>query len=199
MIVLGLTGSIGMGKSSAGKMFAESGVPVISADEIVHDLYRGEAAPLVEAAFPGTTENGVVNRDRLSAILVGNPDAFRKLEAIVHPLVEKVRMRFVEDHRRSGQPLVVVDIPLLFESGAQKAVDKVVVVSCGLEEQRRRVLDRPGMTEDKLDAILARQVPDADKRAKADFVIDTSGPFNETRKQVDAVIEELLGGQRRDA
>ncbi|MEX3010832.1 dephospho-CoA kinase [Hoeflea sp. TYP-13] len=192
MIVLGLTGSIGMGKSTASEMFSDRDVPIISADEIVHRLYSGEAAPLIEEAFPGTVEDGVVDRTKLSAAVLNNEEAFKRLEAIVHPLVEKQREQFVEDQRQAGKPLVVLDIPLLFEGGGEKAVDKVIVVSCGAEQQRERVLRRPGMTEEKFEAILSRQVPDAQKRARADFVIDTSGTFEETRLQIDAVIDELL-------
>ena len=162
MIVLGLTGSIGMGKSTAGEMFADRGVPVISADEIVHSLYSGKAAPLIEAAFPGTVDDGTVDREKLSRAVLDNEPAFRQLEAIVHPLVEEERREFVENQRRDGKSLVVLDIPLLFESGGETAVDKVVVVSCGAQQQRQRVLKRPGMTEDKFQAILSRQVPDAE-------------------------------------
>lgn len=194
MIVLGLTGSIGMGKSTAGEMFSDRDIPVISADEIVHQLYSGEAAPLIEAAFPGTVESGVVNRAELSRAVMNNAAAFRKLEAIIHPLVETKRKEFVENQRRKGVALVVLDIPLLYEGGGEMAVDKVVVVSCDPEQQRERVLRRPGMTQDKFDAILARQVPDEEKRARADFVIDTSGTLDETRRQVDALIDNLLKG-----
>ncbi|MCP4319908.1 MAG: dephospho-CoA kinase [Hyphomicrobiales bacterium] len=194
MIVLGLTGSIGMGKSTAGQMFSDRDIPIISADEIVHQLYSGEAAPLIEAAFPGTVEDGVVNRVELSHAVLNNEEAFKMLEAIVHPLVETKRMQFVESQRQSGRALVVLDIPLLYEGGGENAVDKVVVVSCDAEQQRERVLRRPGMTEEKFDAILARQVPDAQKRARADFVIDTSGTFEETRHQVDALIDNLMEG-----
>ncbi|WP_136657975.1 dephospho-CoA kinase [Nitratireductor sp. XY-223] len=192
MIVLGLTGSIGMGKSTAGEMFSDRGIPVISADEIVHALYAGRAAPLIEGAFPGTVVDGVVDRDRLSGAVLGDEEAFRRLEAIVHPLVEEERKQFVETQRQAGMPAVVLDIPLLFESGGEKSVDKVVVVSCSPELQKERVLRRPGMTEEKFEAILARQVPDSEKRARADFVIDTSGTFEETRHQIDALVDALI-------
>ena len=192
MIVLGLTGSIGMGKSTAADMFADRGVPVISADEIVHDLYSGEAAPLIEAEFPGTVDHGVVDREKLSAAVLNDETAFRKLESIVHPLVEKNRAQFVERQRQAGAPLVVLDIPLLFEGNGEQAVDRVVVVSCAADMQRERVLRRAGMTEDKFEAILARQVPDEQKRARADFVIDTSGTFDQTRRQIDALVDRLL-------
>lgn len=199
MIVLGLTGSIGMGKSTAGEMFAERGIPVISADEIVHALYAGKAAPLIEAAFPGTVKDGVVDRTRLSEAVLGNEEAFRRLESIVHPLVTEERKRFVARQRAAGKPAVVLDIPLLFEGGGEDSVDKVVVVSCAPELQKERVLRRPGMTEEKFEAILARQVPDSEKRARADFVIDTSGPFDETRRQIDALVDGLIGEETNDA
>ncbi len=192
MIVLGLTGSIGMGKSTAGKMFADRGIPMISADEIVHDLYSGRGAPLIEAAFPGTVVDGTVDREKLSAAVVGDETAFKRLEAIVHPLVEEERRFFVERQRQAGKPLVVLDIPLLYEGGGERHVDRVLVVSCGADLQRERVLKRPGMTEEKFQAILARQVPDAEKRARADYVVDTSGTFEETRAQVDAIVDRIL-------
>ena len=199
MMVLGLTGSIGMGKSTAGEMFADRGIPVTSADEIVHALYAGEAAPLIEKAFPGTVEGGVVDRGRLSEAVVGNETAFRKLEAIVHPLVEKERKRFVDRQRQAGKPAVVLDIPLLFESGGEKSVDKVVVVSCSPELQKERVMRRPDMTEEKFAAILARQMPDSEKRARADYVIDTSGTFDETRRQIDTLVDALIEGDGGNA
>ena len=180
-------------------MFAERGIPVVSADEIVHALYAGKAAPLIEAAFPGTVTDGVVDRTRLSEAVLGNEEAFRRLESIVHPLVTEERKRFVERQREAGKPAVVLDIPLLFEGGGEESVDKVVVVSCAPELQKERVLRRPGMTEEKFEAILARQVPDSEKRARADFVIDTSGPFDETRRQIDALVDGLIGGKTKDA
>jgi len=192
MIVLGLTGSIGMGKTTAGAMFADRGIPIISADEIVHALYSGRAAPLIEAAFPGTVTNAVVDREELSKAVLRDDAAFRKLEAIVHPLVERERQRFVESHRQTGQMLVVLDIPLLFEGNGEDQVDKVVVVSCDAAQQKARVLQRPGMTEEKFAAIVSRQMPDAQKRQRADFIVDTSGSLDETRAQVDAIIDTLL-------
>lgn len=192
MIVIGLTGSIGMGKSTAGAMFADRAIPVISADDIVHDLYAGPAADAIEAAFPGTVIDGVVDRDRLSKSVLNNEQAFRRLESIIHPLVAKEREAFVEKHRAAGEKLVVLDIPLLFESNGQETVDKVVVVSCGDELQKKRVMKRPGMTEEKFKAILARQLPDAQKRARADFVVDTSGSFEHTRQQIDKIIDDLV-------
>ncbi len=192
MIILGLTGSIGMGKSTAGAMFAERGIPVISADDIVHSLYSGRAAPLIEAAFPGTVADGIVDRTRLSAAIMDNEPAFRRLEAIVHPLVVEERQHFIDEQRKAGREIVVIDIPLLFESGGEANVDRIVVVSCTAEQQRERVLRRPGMTEDKFEAILSRQTPDAEKRARADYVVDTSGTHEETRVQIDRIVDSLL-------
>ncbi|MGH6950620.1 MAG: dephospho-CoA kinase [Vitreimonas sp.] len=193
MIVVGLTGSIGMGKSTVAKMFAEEGAPSFDSDAAVHALYaRGGAgvAP-VEAAFPGVTRDGAIDRDLLSARVVGNEAALRRLERIVHPLVRQAQTAFIEASRAAGVDCVVLDIPLLFESGGVKLVDKVVVVSAPATLQRERVLARPGMSAEKLESILARQVPDAKKRASADFVIDTSGPFEATRAQVRAVLDAL--------
>ncbi len=181
MIVLGLTGSIGMGKSTTAKMFAEAGVPVHDSDETVHRLYAGKAAPLVEAVFPGTTDAGVVDRTRLAGRVLGDAAALKTLEAIVHPLVRADADAFLASHRASGAPIAVLDIPLLFETGGRSRVDKVVVVTAPPEIQRARVLARPGMSEEKLAAILAKQVPDAEKRQQADFVIDTSEGFDAAR------------------
>lgn len=194
MIIVGLTGSIGMGKSTAAKMFREFGVPVNDADEIVHDLYRGEAVAPVEAAFPGVVRDGVIDRAELSRQLVAAPDRLGELERIVHPLVRKREREFLAKHRAAGAPFVLLDIPLLFETKAEARVDRVVVVTCNPEIQRERVLRRPGMTEEKFAMILARQVPDSNKRARADFVIDTSDSFDVTREQVSAVIERLRAG-----
>ena len=193
MIVLGLTGSIGMGKSTAAKMFAEAGVPVHDSDEAVHRLYAGKAAPLVEAAFPGTVLGGTVDRVLLAKHVLGNAEALKKLEAIVHPLVRADADAFVARHRAKKAPLVVLDIPLLFETGGRDRVDKVAVVSAPADMQRERVLARPGMSEAKLAAILAKQTPDAEKRAQADFVIDTSGGFDVTRAAVERIVAELTG------
>jgi dephospho-CoA kinase len=191
MIVLGLTGSIGMGKSTVAGMFIEAGVPVHDADETVHRLYAGKAAPLIEAAFPGTVANGAVDRQALSRRVLGDPAALKRLESIVHPLVRADADAFVAAQRAAGLPLAVLDIPLLFETGGRERVEKVVVVSAPAEVQRRRVLARPGMTAQKFEQILARQVPDAEKRQKADFVIDTSGSFEQTRAAVGRVIAQL--------
>jgi dephospho-CoA kinase len=195
MIVLGLTGSIGMGKSTTARMFAEAGVPVHDSDEAVHRLYAGKAAPLVEAAFPGVTDAGVVDRARLGARVLGDTDALKRLEAIIHPLVRADAEAFLAKHRNAGESAVVLDIPLLFETNGRGRVDKVVVVTAPAEVQRERVLARPGMTEAKLAAILARQVPDAEKRRQADFVIDTGQGMDAARSQVDAIIAKLIGAR----
>ncbi|UVK55995.1 dephospho-CoA kinase [Mesorhizobium sp. AR02] len=192
MIVLGLTGSIGMGKSTTAKMFAEAGVPVHDSDEAVHRLYSGVAAPLVEAAFPGTTVAGVVDRAKLSARVLGDAAALKRLEAIIHPLVRADADAFLARHRTGGESIAVLDIPLLFETGGRGRVDKVVVVTAPAEIQRQRVLARPGMTEEKLAAILAKQVPDEEKRRLADFVVDTGQGLDAARARVDAIIAELI-------
>ncbi|MER8884219.1 dephospho-CoA kinase [Mesorhizobium sp. M0816] len=192
MIVLGLTGSIGMGKSTTAKMFAEAGVPVHDSDEAVHRLYAGKAAPLVEAAFPGTTRSGAVDRAALAERVLGDAAALKRLEAIIHPLVRADADAFLAEHRAAGAPLAVLDIPLLFETGGRDRVDKVVVVTAPPKVQRARVLARPGMNEEKLASILARQVPDAEKRRRADFVIDTGQGFDAARAAVKAIIAELV-------
>jgi len=194
VITVGLTGSIGMGKSTAARMFADEGIPVIGADAIVHALYAGRAAPLVERAFPGTVKNGVVDRATLSAAVLDDPEAMRRLEAIVHPLVREEEEAFVAASRAAGADMAVIDIPLLFETGADGRFDKVVVVSCRPDLQRKRVLARPGMTEEKFKAILAHQMPDSQKRARADFVVETNGSFEETADQVRRIIAALKAG-----
>ena len=193
MIVLGLTGLIGMGKSTTARMFAEAGVPVHDSDETVHRLYAGKAVPLVEAAFPGTTKSGSVDRTELAARVLGDAAALKRLEAIVHPLVRADADAFLAQNRAAGTSLVVLDIPLLFETGGRDRVDKVVVVTAPPEIQRARVLARPGMGEEKLASILAKQVPDAEKRKRADFVIDTGQGFDAARAAVNAIIAELSG------
>ncbi|RWD58053.1 MAG: dephospho-CoA kinase [Mesorhizobium sp.] len=193
MIVLGLTGSIGMGKSTTAKMFTDAGVPVHDSDETVHRLYAGKAAPLVEAAFPGTTKAGVVDRARLAEKVLGDPAALKTLEAIIHPLVRADADAFLGLHRAAGAPIAVLDIPLLFETGGRGRVDKVVVVTAPAEVQRARVLERPGMSEKKIAAILAKQVPDAEKRRQADFIVDTGQGFDVARAAVKAIIAELSG------
>lgn len=193
MIILGLTGSIGMGKSTVGAMFAEEGAPVFDSDAAVHALYAadGAAVALVEAAFPGVTVDGAIDRDALSRRVVGNEAAIKQLELIVHPLVRQAQAEFLQTNRDVGTKVVVLDIPLLFEGGGAKLVDKVAVVSAPADAQRARVLARPGMTAKKFEAILARQTHDADKRARADFVIDTGGTLEATRAQVRAVLDAL--------
>ncbi len=191
MIVLGLTGSIGMGKSTTAKMFAELGVPVHDSDEAVHRLYAGRAAPLIEAAFPGTVVDGVVDRGKLSEAVLNDAPAMKELETIIHPLVRADADAFVERHRAVGAPLVVLDIPLLFETGGRNRVDKVAVVTASAEVQRQRVLSRPGMTEERLEAILRRQVPDEEKRQRADFVIDTGKGLEAARRDVHRIIQTL--------
>ena len=191
MIVLGLTGSIGMGKSTTAAMFREAGVAVHDSDEAVHRLYRGNAAPLVGAAFPSVVVDGVVDRERLSKEVVGKPEALRRLEAIVHPLVRADADAFLEAQRNRGAALAVLDIPLLFETGGRDRVDRVVVVTAPAQVQRDRVLARPGMTPEKFEAILARQVPDAEKRRLADYVIDTGRGMEAARAAVARLVEQL--------
>jgi dephospho-CoA kinase len=188
MRVVGLTGSIGMGKSTTAGFFREAGIPVYDADAEVHRLYAGAAVPLIEQAFPGTTADGAVDRVKLGAAVLGNAAAMKRLEAIIHPLVGETQARFRRACRARGERLVVLDIPLLFETGGDARVDVVAVVSAGPETQRQRVLARPGMTAEKLDAILSRQMPDAEKRRRAHVVLDTSRDFDATRRQVAAFI-----------
>jgi dephospho-CoA kinase len=197
MIVLGLTGSIGMGKSTVGNFFAECGVPVYDADTAVHRLYTGDAAPLIEAAFPGTTDGGTVDRARLAERVVGDAAALRRLEAIVHPLVRREEEQFLAKADADGAAVAVLDIPLLFETGGDKRCDAVVVVSAPAETQRSRVMGRPGMTEEKFAGLLAKQLPDADKRRRADFVVDTSQDFESTRAQVRAILLQAANLPRR--
>ncbi|HWZ06694.1 MAG TPA: dephospho-CoA kinase [Bradyrhizobium sp.] len=189
MIVLGLTGSIGMGKSTTAGLFAEAGVPVYDADAAVHLLYEGEAVPAIEAAFPGTTANGKVDRNELSARVVHDPSAMRRLEQIVHPMLGASRQKFLVEAERSGAPVAVVDVPLLFETGGEGRVDAVVVVTTSPEIQRERILARPNMTDEKLDAILARQMPDAEKRRRANFVVDTSHGLDPVRMRIRDILE----------
>jgi dephospho-CoA kinase len=190
MIILGLTGSIGMGKSTTAKLFAEAGVPVYDADAAVHMLYEGGAVPAIEATFPGTTANGKVDRNRLSARVMHDPAAMKRLEEIVHPMLGASRQKFLDDAERSGAPVAVVDVPLLFETGGERRVDAVVVVTTSPEIQRERILDRPNMTGEKLDAILARQMPDAEKRRRANFVVDTSHGLDPVRTRIRDIIDE---------
>jgi dephospho-CoA kinase len=197
MIILGLTGSIGMGKSTTAKLFEEAGVPVYDADASVHQLYEGEAAPAIETAFPGTTVDGKVDRNRLSAKVVHDAAAMKQLEQIVHPMLGASRQKFFDDAERSGAPVVVVDVPLLFETGGEKRVDAVVVVTTTPEIQRERILARDNMTGEKLDAILARQLPDAEKRKRADFVVDTSHGLDPVRLRIRDILEQAAKMPRR--
>jgi len=197
MIVLGLTGSIGMGKSTTAKLFAEAGVPVYDADAAVHRLYEGEAAPAIEAAFPGTTANGKVDRNKLSARVVHDPAAMKRLEQIVHPMVGAARQKFLNAARQSGAPVAVIDVPLLFETGGEKRVDAVVVVTTTAEIQRQRILARPNMTDEKLGAILARQMPDAEKRKRANFVVDTSHGLEPVRARIQDILAKAAKMQPR--
>ena len=192
MIILGLTGSIGMGKSTTAKLFAEAGVPVYDADATVHMLYEGEAVPAIEAAFPGTTADGKVDRARLSARVVHDPAAIKQLEQIVHPMLGASRQKFLHEAEQSGAPVAVVDVPLLFETGGEKRVDAVVVVTTTPEIQRQRVLARDNMTGERLDAILARQLPDAEKRKRADFVVDTSHGLDPVRARIRDILDQAV-------
>ncbi len=190
MIILGLTGSIGMGKSTTAKLFEEAGVPVYDADAAVHKIYEGEAAPAIEAAFPATTADGKVDRNKLSAKVVHDPAAMKRLEQIVHPMLGASRQKFLHDAEQSGAPVAVVDIPLLFETGGEKRVDAVVVVTTTPEIQRQRILERDNMTGEKLDALLARQLPDAEKRKRADFVVDTSHGLDPVRARIRDILDQ---------
>jgi dephospho-CoA kinase len=192
MRILGLTGSIGMGKSTTAKLFMEAGVPVYDADAAVHKIYEGEAAPAVEAAFPGTTVDGKVDRAKLSAKVVRDPAAIKQLEQIVHPMLGASRQKFLAEAEQSGASVVVMDIPLLFETGGEKRVDAVVVVTTTAENQRERILARGTMTHEALDAILARQLPDAEKRKRADFVVDTSHGLDPVRAAIRDILAEVV-------
>ena len=193
MIVLGLTGSIGMGKTATARLFAEEGALVQDADATVHTLYAagGAAAPLLRDAFPGAVNDGEVDRAELARQITADPQGLARLEAIVHPLVAEARAAFVAEAERTGAEVVVLDIPLLFEVGAHDGVDAVVVASAPSDVQRERVLARPGMTPERFEALLARQIPDAHKRAKADFVVDTSAGFDAARDQVRAILKAV--------
>jgi dephospho-CoA kinase len=199
MRILGLTGSIGMGKSTTAKLFTEAGVPVYDADAAVHKIYEGEAAPAIEAAFPGTTVGGKVDRAKLSAKVVHDPAAIKQLEQIVHPMLGASRQKFLDDAERSGAPVVVMDIPLLFETGGEKRVDAVVVVSTDPATQRERILARGTMTSEALDGILARQLPDAEKRKRADFVVDTSHGLDPVRTAIRDILAEVVKMPQRRA
>jgi dephospho-CoA kinase len=193
MIRVGLTGSIGMGKSTTAQMFREAGAPVLDSDQIVHDLYRGAAVAPIEAAFPGVTVDGAIDRGRLAARVLNDAAAMKTLEDIVHPLVWAARDAFLREEEEKGTRIVVYDVPLLFETGADKTVDAIVVVSAPEDVQKARVLARPGMTEEKLAAILAKQIPDAEKRARADFVVHTEKGLNSAREEVRSILDALAG------
>jgi len=197
MFILGLTGSIGMGKSTTASFFAEAGVPVHDSDAVVHRLYEGDAVAPVEAAFPGVTVDGKIDRAKLAGQLIGKPDAIKRLEAIVHPLVRAATQRFTQEQAAKGARVILLDIPLLFETGGEKNVDAVVVVSSPPQVQRARVLGRPGMTAEKLDALLRRQMPDAEKRARAHFVVDTSRSFDSARAQVHGILRAIASSPGR--
>jgi dephospho-CoA kinase len=199
MMILGLTGSIGMGKSTTAKLFAEAGVPVYDADAIVHRIYEGEAVPAIEAAFPGTTSDGKVDRVKLSAKVVHDPAAIQRLEQIVHPMLRSYHQKFLQDAEQAGAPVVVMDVPLLFETGGEKRVDAVVVVTTAPEVQRERILARGTMTAETLDAILARQTPDAEKRRRADFVVDTSHGLDPVRVRIRDILAEVVKMPQRRA
>jgi dephospho-CoA kinase len=196
MFILGLTGSIGMGKSTTAKFFAEEGVPVHDSDAVVHRLYEGEAVPAIEAAFPGTTANGKVDRDRLSKHLIAHPGDFKKLEALVHPLVRAKEQKFLADAEKRGAKVVVLDIPLLYETAGDARCDAVVVVSAPAEVQRARMEER-GMSDARFEAIIARQVPDAVKREKADFVVDSGQGFDHARAQVREILRAVATMPKR--
>ncbi len=197
MRVLGLTGSIGMGKSTTAKLFAEAGVPVYDADATVHRVYEGEAAPAIEAAFPGTTSGGKVDRAKLSAKVVHDSAAMKRLEELVHPMLRAYHQKFLEDAEKSGAPVAVVDVPLLFETGGDKRVDAVVVVTTSPEIQRERILARGTMSHEALEAILARQMPDAEKRRRADFLVDTSHGLDPVRTRIRDILDQAAKMPRR--
>jgi len=189
--ILCLTGSLGMGKSKTAEFFAEAGVPVHDSDAVVHALYDGEAASAIETAFPGSTVDGKVDRTKLAKMVLGDNAAMMRLEAIVHPLVAGARDKFLAEAELHGASVVVLDVPLLFETKGERGCDAVVVVSAPAEVQRRRALERPGMTEEKLAAILARQVPDAEKRQRADFIVDSSQSLDHARAQVRDILRAI--------
>ncbi len=201
MIILGLTGSIGMGKTATAGMFRKLGVPVFDADAAVHALYArgGDAVGPVGETFPGTVVDGAVDRGALSKAVLDQPAAVRKLEAIVHPLVRKMQGKFLDDARDDGHDIVVLDIPLLFETDGADRVDRIVVVSAPADVQRTRVLARPGMTEEKFHAILSHQIPDEEKRSRADFIVDSSRGLDDALRQVERIVAQLRSGDASDA
>lgn len=191
MKIIGLTGSIGMGKTTTAKMFEQNGIPTLGSDDIVHALYENEAVQPIETLFPGSTTNGKVDRAALSKHVIGNSDAFLKLEALIHPLVKLKQDQFVQTMREKGHDLVLLDIPLLFEIGAETRFDAIIVVTCDADIQRERVLERKNMTIEKFEAILAKQMPDQEKRTRADHIVDTSVGMQETQAQVMAIMKAL--------
>ena len=197
MFILGLTGSLGMGKSTTAKFFAEEGVPVHDADAAVHRLYEGEAVPPIEAAFPGTTGAGQVDRAKLGQRVLGNDAAMKTLETIVHPLVRQAEERFLAQAERQGAKIAVLDIPLLYETGAETRCDAVVVVSAPAAAQHARAFERAGMTEAKFQALLAKQLPDAEKRARADFIVDSGQGFEVAREQVREILKAVATMPKR--
>jgi dephospho-CoA kinase len=192
MFVLGLTGSIGMGKTTTAKMFAEEGVPVHDADAAVHRLYEGEAVKPIEAAFPGATGNGKVNREKLGQRVLGDDFAMKRLEHIVHPLVRQAEERFLAEAQKKGAKVALLDIPLLYETAGDKRCDAVVVVSAPADVQRLRAFERSGMTAEKFEAILAKQTPDTEKRRRADFMVDTSKGLDAARAQVRDILKAIV-------
>ena len=196
MIVLGLTGSAAMGKSATAAMFAEEGIPVFDADAEVHKLYDGAAAGPIEAQFPGTTVNGRVDRERLASRVVNDPDALKRLEMVVHPLVRAAEEKFRAEARASGAKVAVLNTPLLFETGGETRVDKIIVVSAPADVQRARLYARPNMTDEKFRAILARQMPDSEKRKRADFVIETNRGLDAARAEVREILKQVAAGEK---
>ncbi|MFZ1814863.1 MAG: dephospho-CoA kinase [Rhizobiaceae bacterium] len=192
MIIVGLTGSIAMGKSTTAQMFRDFGIPVHDADAVVHRLYEGKAVPLIENAFPGAVKEGRVDRVALSQQVLGKPEQLKLLESLIHPLVHAEERLFLEEAERNGEKIVILDIPLLFEVGGEKRVDVIVVVTADVKIQEQRALQRPGMTRARLAQILARQMPDAEKRNRADFLVDTSEGMDSARGQVRAIIDKLI-------
>jgi len=191
MLIIGLTGSIAMGKSTVAKMLFDNGIPIISADQIVHDLYENEAVSILEKAFPGCTENNQVNREKLLTLLLKEEDGFKKLENLIHPLVRQKEWEFIKKNKDEGANIVAIEIPLLFETGAEKLMDAVLLASAPAEIQKQRVMARPGMREEKFNTLLAKQMPDAEKREKADFIVDTSCSLEETEAQLKEIIVSL--------
>ena len=197
MLIIGLTGSIAMGKSTIAAMLEKNGIPIISADQIVHDLYSGEAVPLIEKAFPGSTENGQVNREKLLKLLLNEEEGFKKLENLIHPLVRQKEWEFIKEQKNESAEIIAIEIPLLFETGADKLLDAVLLASAPADVQKQRVMQRPGMTTEKFKTLLAKQMPDAEKREKADFIVDTSCSMEETEDQLKEIIVSLKQQQPR--